>query len=50
MLQGRLQYELMGVYPARTFFGIRRDSGQVYVRTNLTADSTERERYEVCEV
>ncbi|XP_064610252.1 protocadherin Fat 4-like [Liolophura sinensis] len=46
-LKGRLQYELMGVYPARTFFGIRKDSGQVYVHTNLTADSTEREHYEL---
>jgi protocadherin Fat 4 len=39
-LQGQLQFEVRGVAPGSTYFGIKKDTGEIYVLKPLNAEST----------
>lgn len=44
-LAGNLVYEAIGVYPAQSFFGVDRNTGNVFTRRNLKEDGIGRESY-----
>ncbi len=45
--QGAMQYELMGDYPAQSFFAVERDTGRVYIQRSLLEDSLQLSAYTV---
>ncbi|XP_071105610.1 protocadherin Fat 4-like isoform X2 [Haliotis cracherodii] len=44
-LQGSIEYEAVGVYPAPDFFRLNKTTGEIHVSKNLTTDSLRTSRY-----
>ena len=44
---GEMTYEIVGVYPAETFFWINSRSGTIYIRNSLSSDSLKTATYRV---
>ena len=47
VVQGVIRYELVGIFPAQSFFEINAVSGDVVLRNSLLSDSEGREIYTV---
>ncbi len=45
--QGQLRYEIIGDYPAPSFFQIKEDDGQITVKNDLKTDNLKSTQYDV---